>query len=424
MLGTIGESVSIAKVPSDGTSTDLWHCDISSLEEVQGIAPGDGAEACEGVNLDTSDSKHSQRGAVRKKVGKRVNGLSKDRKLQNEETLRREMNGSWNLYHESVGESNCVTDLVKEVGEMSLLAEEEKAEVQKVEEEALCGLDGALTQETRVDLRLDTYEDLLHLLENFTDETDAQDIHCLRERVTDISRESEVSRVLCDMIQGDICKMTNKLKEEIKDWNVEDLLKHLVKGHPWPVVEAEASRSPANKGTETDCHYVASYRASEAGEETVSSRRTFGHPSINSPSNSSHNHCANVHDDVCEGTVALERNSPETEVSLSCSEKSDLEIDVSRGSSPEFWMKNNQNSQWNYSNVHRSTDYYSYPWLHSYSDYYNWRYNCEEEYCGVDLCEYRHNVESSYYNMWRMHLQQVRQYIQWTEYWKHMFSKY
>jgi hypothetical protein len=201
------------------------------------------------------------------------------------------------------------------------------------------------------------------------------------------------------------------LKEEIKDWNVEDLLTHLVDGHRWPVVEAEASRSPANQ--RTDSH---SSSALEAGEKTVSSRRTSSRPS-----NLSHNHCANVYD-MCESTVALERNCPKTEVSSSCSERSDLEIDVSRGSSPEFLVRNDQYSQWNYSNVHRSTDYYSYPWLYSYSDYRN---NSEGEYCDVDLCEYRHDMDrSSYYNMWRMHLQQVRQYIQCTEYWKHMFSKY
>jgi superfamily II DNA/RNA helicase len=423
MLGTIGESMSIAKLPNDGTSTDMWHCDMSSLEEVQGIAPGSGAEASEGLNLDASDGKNSQRGAVKKKVGKHVNGLNKDKKLQNEEKLHREMNGSLNLHHESVDESNCVTDLVKEVGEMSLLADEEKADVQKVEGEALCGLATALTQETHGDFKLDTYEDLLHLLENFADETDARDRDRSRERVTDISCESEISGVLYDMIQGDICMMTNKLKEEIKDWSVEDLLKHLADGQPWPVVEAEAPRSPANQ--RTDCHYVASSRALEAGEETVSSRRTFGRPSRNSPSNLRSNHRANMYDDMCESTVALEHNCPETEVSLSWSERSDLETDVSRSSSPEFWMRNDQHSQWNYSNVHSSADYYSYPWVHSYSDYYNWRNNCEEENPVIDLCEYRHNMESSsYYNMWRMHLQQVRQYIQCTEYWKHMFSKY
>lgn len=408
MLGTIGESMSIAKLPNDGTSADLWHCDISSLEEVQGIAPGGGTEISDGVNLNAADSKNNRRGAVRKKVGKRVNGLNKDKKLQNKEKLHREMNGSSNPHHKSVGESNHVTDLVKEMGEMSLLADEEKDEVRKVEEEALCGLAAALTQQTHGDFKLDTYEDLLHLFENFTDDMDTHNVDCSKEGVADISYEGETSRVLCDMIEDDICMMTNKLKEETKVWSVEDLLKHLVDGVPWPVVETVASRTCPKQ--RTDCRYEASSRALEAGEETVERN---GH------SNSSSSHCTDMYDGMCESTLALEHSYSEIEASLSWSERSDLETDASRGSSPEFWMRNDQHSQWNYSNVHSSADYYS------YCDYYNRRNNCQEEYCDVGLCEYRHNMErSGYYNMWRMHLHQVRQYIQCTEYWKHMFRKY
>jgi hypothetical protein len=406
--------MSVAKLPDDGTSTDLWHCDISSLEGVQSIAPGGGTEANVGANLDAADRKNNQRGAARKKVGKHVNGLNKDKKLQNKEKLRRKMNGSLNPHRESVGESNHVTDLVKEVGEMSLLPDEEKDEVRKVEEEALCGLATALTQQTHGDFKLETYEDLLHLFENLTDDADTRDTDCSREGVTNISCEGEISRVLCDMIQNDICMMTNKLKEETRGWGVKDLLKHLVDGLPWPVVETEASRTPPNQ--RKDSHYEGSSRALEAAEATVDRN---GH------SNLSSNHCADMYADMYESTLALEHNYPEAEASLSWSERSDLETDASRGSSPEFWVRNDQYSQWNYSNVHSSADYYSYPWSHSYCDYYSRGNNCQEEHCDVDLCEYRHDMErSSYYNMWRMHLQQVRQYIQCTEYWKHMFSKY
>jgi hypothetical protein len=407
MLGTIGGSMSVAKLPDDGTSTDLWHCDISSLEEVQGIAPGGGTEASDGVHLDAADSKNNQRGAARKKVGKRVNGLNKHKKLENKKKLHREMNGSLNLHHESVGESNRVTDLVKEMGEMSLLVDEEKDEIQKVEE-ALCGLATALTQQTHGDFKLETYEDLLHLFENYTDDTDTRNTDCSEEGVTGISCEGEISRVLCDMIQDDICKMTNKLKEEIKDWSVEDLLKHLTDGFPWPVVETEVLRTPPKQ--RTDYCYEASFRALEAGEETVDRN---GHS----------NHRADKCNDMCESTLALEHNY--TKASVSWSESSDFETDASRGSSPELWITNDQHSQWNYSNVHSSADYYRYPWLQSYCDYYNMGNSCQEEHYDVDLHEYRHDLErSSYYNMWRLHLQQVRQYIQCTEYWKHMFSKY
>jgi hypothetical protein len=41
------------------------------------------------------------------------------------------------------------------------------------------------------------------------------------------------------------------------------------------------------------------------------------------------------------------------------------------------------------------------------------------------LCEFGCGVEESgYYSMWNMRVQQIRQYIQCTEYWKYMFSKY
>jgi hypothetical protein len=411
MLGTVGESMSVAKLPSDVTSTDLWHCDISGFEEVQGIAPGGDAEASDGVNLVAADGKNTQRGAVRKKLGRRVNGLRKDKKWQNEEKLHRKINGSCNLHDESVSESDDVTDLVKGVSDMSLLADEENHEVRKAEEEALGGLAAALTQETHGDFKPDTYEGLLHLFENFTGDADTHDRNCSREGATDMSCEGDMSRVLCDMIQDGICMMTNKLKEETKNWSVEDLLRHLVDGLPWPAVEAGAPNQRAG------CRYLAASRALEAGEETVSSRRTFGPPSRNGHSN----HCANM----CSSTLPLEQNYPKTEVSSSWSERSDLETNVSRGSSPEFCMGIDQHSQWNDSNVHSSADYYGYPWLHSYNDYYSWRNDCREEYGDVDLCEYRHNMDrSSYYNMWRMRLQQIRQYIQCTEYWKHMFGKY
>jgi hypothetical protein len=519
MLGTIGQSVSVAKLPND--ITDLWHCDTSSLEQVQSIVPGDETEVSDGA----AGSKNSRKGGVRNKAGMHVSGLNKDKKLQNEEKLLRETNGSFNLHHESVGESNCIADLVKEVGEMSVLADEEKHEIRKVEEPALRYLAAALTQ-TRGELKLETYEDLLHLSEDFTDDADKHGDDCSGEGITDISCEAEMSRVLCNMIQDDIYMITNKLKEETKNWSVENLLKHLASGLPWPVdetgasrtaprpvVEAEASRTAARPVVEaeasrtaprpvvgnassrtaprpvveaeasraaprpvvgnassriaprpvveaeasraspravvgnassrtaprravetepsstaqnqrTGCRYVYASSTLGAGEQVVSSRRTFCPPTRKGHSNLNTSHCADMYSDVC-GNMTREQNYPRTGVSLSWPERSDIETDMSRGSSPEFWTRNGQHANWNYGNAHSSAGYYSYSSLHSYSDYYSCRNNSQEEYCDVDLCEYRHDVEGgSSYNTWRMHLQQVRQYIQCTEYWKHMFSKH
>jgi hypothetical protein len=537
MLGEIGQSVSVAKLPND--ITDLWHCDMSGLEEVQGIAPGGEIEASDGVKLGAADSKNSRKCGVRKKAVMHVNGQSKDKDFQIEEKLHREINGSWNLHHESVGESNYTTDLVKKVGQMSMLANEEKYEVRKVEDEALCYLAMALTQQTPGDFKLETYEDLVHMSENFTDYTDTRGADCSREGVTDISLEAEMSRVLYNMIQDDICMITNKLKEETKNWSAENLLKSLIDGLPWPVVETEASRTSPRPVVEADtsrtvprpvvetdasrtspwqiveteasrmvprpvvetaasrttprpvvetgasrtstrpivdsgvsrrvprpvveiassrtapksvvgpgtsrtaprpvvhtkhsrtarnqrtgCHYVDTSSTLEVGEQAVSSRRTFC-PSRNGRRNLSSRYCADMYGDMCGSTLAPEQNDPKTGVSLSWSERSDIETDTARSSSPEFWTRNDQHPDWNFSNAHSSADYYSYPSLHSYSDYYSWRNNSQEEYCDVDLYEYRQNVErGSYYNTWRMNLHLVRQYIQCTEYWKHMFSRY
>ncbi|KDR23297.1 putative ATP-dependent RNA helicase DDX20 [Zootermopsis nevadensis] len=177
VLGTIGESMSVAKLPSDVIPTDLWHCDISSLEEVQGIASeGDTKDD----NIDTVGKTHS-------------------------------------------------------------------------------------------DLKLDTFEDLSHSLENFINDSDTQSVNFSTAESANIADELEMCRVLCDMIQDDIFMMTNKLKEETKNWSTESLLEHLVDGLPWPEADPEPSRSSKNQ--KISCQYVDASESVEAPNETLSSRK-------------------------------------------------------------------------------------------------------------------------------------------------------
>lgn len=420
VLGTIGESMSVAKLPSDVIPTDLWHCDISSLEEVQGIASeGDTKDD----NIDTVGSKSNQRGTARKKDRKHMNGSCKGKKLQNREKLhRKKKNESWS--DESVENDYNVRDLMKEVSKMSLLAHDKKDEGKVVERErALCDLAMTLTQETHADLKLDTFEDLSHSLENFINDSDTQSVNFSTAESANIADELEMCRVLCDMIQDDIFMMTNKLKEETKNWSTESLLEHLVDGLPWPEADPEPSRSSKNQ--KISCQYVDASESVETPNETLSSRKK-GLPKMSDDDNNVYrNQYASEYDDKFDSSLSL---GHESEASLLWCEESDLETSISRGSNPGSYMINEKHSQWNYSDVYSYAQYYNYPWLHSYSDYYRLRNDCQGENNGVGLYdknEYECNIERHrYYNIWRMHLQQIRQYIQYTEYWKHMFSNF
>jgi superfamily II DNA/RNA helicase len=424
MLGTIGESVSVAKLPTDMMPTDLWHCDISNLEEVQGIAPGGDTEGDKGDNSDATETESDQSSKVRKKGAELVNGSCKDKKLQNEEKLHGKMNGNWKSHDESVRKMYDVADLMKDIDEISLSADEKEQVRTAGKEQALCDLAATLTQETSTTFKLDTYEDLSHLLENFTDDTDTDNANRSIEEVADISSEVEMSKVMSDMIQDDIRMTTNKLKEETKNWTVEDLLKHLADGLPWPVVEAESSRTPQSQ--RLSCH-LATSKASEAREEAVLSRKILSHPpKTYGLSNFNNNQHTNTYDDVFDSTSSLGESDPNSEASLTWSEESHRETSMSSSSSPGFYVRNEQHSQWNYYDIDSYADCCSYPWLQLYNDYDKWRHNCRGEY-GVSLYDrnqYGCDMERNRYYMWRMHLQQIRQYIQYTEYWKHMFSKY
>jgi hypothetical protein len=420
MLGAIGESVSVAKLPSDVTSMDLWHCDVSSFEEIWGIAPGRDTKDWKGEDLD-SDDKNTGSGGVRKKVGKHMNELCSDKKLENEEKLHGGLNGSLHLRDEWVRKKSAA-DLVKGMGEMSLLDNEKKCENETAEKLALCDLATKLTLITDVNIKLDTYEDLSSELENSTYGTDTHDSNCSRKEAATLSSEIELSKVVSDMIQRDISVTTKKLKEETNNWSTDDLLKHLADGLPWPVTEAESSRTSHNQRL---CYpYLAVSKGLEAKKETVLPGKILGHSKNNGHSNFSGNHNANIYDDMSDNTLSVEQNGPGSEASSSCSEESDSDASISESSSPEFCRRSDQHSLWNYANVQSSVDYYSYPGIQSYSDYWKWRNNCQEQYNDFDLCEFGCDVEGNgYYSMWKMHVQQIRQYIQCTEYWKYMFSK-
>lgn len=424
VLGTIGESMSVAKLPSDVNPTDLWHCDMSSLEEVQGIGPEGDTKADEDDNIGAIGSKSDQRGTVRKEVRKHVIGSYKDKKLQSGEELHGKiMNESWN--NVSVEREYNVTDLVKERGKM-LLADNKKHEVRTGEkEQALRDLATTLTKEAHASFKLDTCEDLSHSLETFVDDSHTHSVICSTEEFATIADEFETSRVMCDMIQHDICIITDKLKEEAKNWSTGDLLKHLADGLSWPEVDSESSASLQNQSI--GCQYAAASKSLEAGNESLSSSKILGLPKISDHSYVYSNQCANEYGGRLNSSSYLAQNVHEGEASLVWYEESDLETSVSRCSSPGSCMRNEGQSQWNYNDVYSYADYYSYPWLHSYNDYYRWRNDHQGEYIDDGLCnkhEYGCDIERHrYYKIWRMHLQQIRQYIQYTEYWKHMFSK-
>jgi Superfamily II DNA and RNA helicases len=421
MLGKIGKSVSVAKLPSDVTSMDLWHCDVSSFEEVWGIAAD--AEDRKGDDLDSAD-KNTVSGGVRKKTGNHMTGLCNDKKLENAEKLHGKLNESWYVYDECMRKKS-VTDLVKEMGEMSLLADERKRENKTAEKLALCDLATKLTQETHVNIKLDTYEDLSNQLENFTDVSDACDASCTKKEAAAVSSKIEVSEVVCDMIQEVISVTSKKLKEETSNWSTDSLLKHLADGLPWPVTEAECSRTSQNQ--QLSYPYLAVSKRPEATKQTVLSRTILGHSKNDGHCNFSGNHHANICD-MSDDPLFLEQNGTRGEGSSSFSEDADSETSIPENSSSEFCRRNKQNSWWNDTNVQNSLGCCSYPGIHSCSDssaYSKWRNNCHEQYSDFDLCESGYDVEGSgYYSMWNMHVQQIRQYIQCTEYWKYMFSKY
>ena len=413
MLGKTGESVSVAKLPSDVKSMDLWHCDVSSFEEVWGTAPD--AEDCKSDDLDSAN-KNTVSGGVRKKIGNRMDGLCNDKKVENAEKLHGKLNESW---------QKSVTGLVKEIGEMSLLADDRKCENKTAEKLALCELATKLTHETDVNIKLDTYEDLSNQLENFTDGSDACDARFLKKEAATVSSEIEVSKVVCDMIQEDISVTARKLKEETGNWSTDRLLKHLADGLPWPVTEAEHSSTSQNQ--QLSYPYLAFSKGPEATKPTVLSRTILGHSINDGHSNFSGHHHANIYG-RSDKPLTLEQNGTRSEDSLSSSEDSDSETSIPESSSSEFCRRSKQSSLWNDTNVKNSVDCCSYPGIHSCSDssaYSKWRNNCHEQYSDFDLSDFECDVEESgYYSMWNMRVQQIRQYIQCTEYWKYMFSKY
>lgn len=413
MLGKIGELVCVAKLSGDVTSMDLWHCDVSSFEEVWGTAPD--AEDCKGDDLGSAD-KHTGSGGVRKKIVNHMNSLYNDKKVENAEKLHGKLNESW---------QKSVTGLVKEMGEMTLLVDDRKCENKTAEKLALCDLAAKLTQETNVNIKLDTYEDLSNQLENFTDVSDTCDACYLKKEAATVSSKIEVSKVLCDMIQEDISVTTRKLKEETINWSTDRLLKHLADGLPWPVTEAECSRTSQNH--RLSYPYFAVSKGPEATKLTVLSKTILGHSKNDGHSNFSGHHHANVYG-RSDDPSSLEQNGTRSEDSSPCSEDSDSETSIPESSSFKFCRKSKQNSLWNDTNVENSVDCCSYPGIHSCSDnsaYCKWRNNCHEQYSDFDLCEFGCDVEDNgYYSTWNMHVQQIRQYIQCTEYWKYMFSKY
>lgn len=411
MLGKIGESVSVAKLPSDVTSMDLWHCDISSFEEVWGTAAD--AEDCKGDDLASAD-KNTGSDGVKKKIGNHINGMCNDKKVENEEKLHGKLNESW---------QKSVTGLVKEMGEMSLLADDRKCENKTAEKLALYELATKLTQVTDVNIKLDTYEDLSNQLENFTDGSDTCDAHCLKKEAATVSSEIEVSKVVCDVIQEDVSVTARKLKEETSNWSTDRLLKHLADGLPWPVTEAECSRTSQNQ--RLSYPYLAVSKDPEATKPTVLSRTILGHSKKDGHSNFSGHHHANIYGRSDDPSY-LEQNGTRSEDSSSCSEDSDSETSIPESSSSKF-CRSKQNPLWNDINVQNSVDCCSYPGIHSCSDSSaccKWRNNCHEQNGDFDLYEFGCDVEESgYYSMWNMRVQQIRQYIQCTEYWKYMFSK-
>jgi superfamily II DNA/RNA helicase len=367
MLQTVHYSVCILELPRDIAPMN-YHLGVMPSSDEDDIVLGGYAEATNGVNLNAADSKSGQRAALKKEGGKHAADSKSGRRAAQKKKGGKRVTGP---------------------------NEDKEGKVQKVEQEALCYLTEALTQQTHGDFELDTYEGLLHLFENFTDDTDTLGTDYSIEGVPDVPCEGQMSRVLCDMIQHDIGIIVNKLRVETKNWNVEKLLKHLVNGFPWPIVEAEASRAASDQ--RTGHHYDDASRALEARKQADASRTTVC-PSRNHCNNLGSNHCSAVYKDKHGSTSALEQNYPKVDISSLRSERPYIDADMSVGSNPEFGMKNSQHSE---------------------------RNNGEGEYCDVDFCEYRHNVEmGNYYNTWRMHLYRTRQYIQWTEYWKHMFSKY
>jgi superfamily II DNA/RNA helicase len=421
MLGTIGESLSVAKLPNDVAPMDLWHCDISAFEKMWGIAPGGDAEDSKGGDLDSTD-KNKGHGGVRKKVGKRVNGLLNDEKLRNEEKLHGKLNGRWQLCDEWLRKKS-VTDLAKEMSEMSLLADEKKYENKTAEKQALCDLATKLTQQTDVDIKLDTYEDLSKQLENYTDVTVTHNENCSKEEAATVSGETEGSKAVCDMIQEDISVATKQLKEETNNWSTDGLLKRLADGLPWPVTETQHSRTPQNQ--RLNYPYLSVSKDVQARKKTFLSTKILGHSKIDRQNNSSGNYHANIYEDMSDNTSSLEQNNPRSEVPSLSSEESDSESSLSGSSSRELCKRSEQHLLQNYSNVQSSVDCYNYLGIHSYNDYCRRRNNCQEQDSDFGLYELGCDVEGNgYYSMWKMHIQQIRQYIQCTEYWKYMFSKY
>jgi len=282
-----------------------------------------------------------------------------------------------------------------------------------------------LTHETDVNIKLDTYEDLSNQLENFTDGSDACDARFLKKEAATVSSEIEVSKVVCDMIQEDISVTARKLKEETGNWSTDRLLKHLADGLPWPVTEAEHSSTSQNQ--QLSYPYLAFSKGPEATKPTVLSRTILGHSINDGHSNFSGHHHANIYG-RSDKPLTLEQNGTRSEDSLSSSEDSDSETSIPESSSSEFCRRSKQSSLWNDTNVKNSVDCCSYPGIHSCSDssaYSKWRNNCHEQYSDFDLSDFECDVEESgYYSMWNMRVQQIRQYIQCTEYWKYMFSKY
>ncbi|XP_069701300.1 probable ATP-dependent RNA helicase DDX20 [Periplaneta americana] len=410
MLGTVGNSVRVSKLPSDEIPEDLWNCDKSNFEDVYGIIP-EIAEDNESNFVQDSAGRSKKNGAIKKEIGKNKKKLSKVKRPDEKK-----------LHEEATDES--VTKLVNQIDDMHLSVNEKKIVTPTVVgDEVLCALATCLTQEKTSEFKLETYENLVQDLGNFSDSVNTETTSCSPRKIANVVAEIEMSRNLSDIIEQDIRLNIKKLKEDTEGWKVEDLVRHLADGLPWPVSEENTSNLQQDKIVTSDLSAV-------EDEDTVkletSSEKKFKPLSLegsdtDSDSSSESDDDGNISDNVSSD----DQISPESDASFTWPEYSDHTTSVS-GSEH---YRDNLCSQWNYNDQSFNyADYYSYPEYPSYSDYYTWRTNWEADANDVDLydsnvCGYE-NDRYRYYNMWRMQLKQMKQYIQYTEYCKYMFRKH
>ncbi|PSN56877.1 hypothetical protein C0J52_00654 [Blattella germanica] len=391
VLGTIGTTLAVSKLPCTSLPTDLWNCDSSEFEQIHCIPPSD--DVIETDFMSVSKGKHN--GACKKNGEKPANDTQESHKKKANKNAKRKGTEWKKKNSKSLKEEYDIKDLKNFMDHLSLSANEQKnASMSHTKECDLSRLIASLT-ETKTNVNFESFENLVEQLETFDSDSELN-----TDNPSVISKnkiDCEASSNLHNMLFEDMSVTTKKLKEATKNWSSKDLLKHLADGQPWPETVREPSHLVQNG-------YSSFNNTKKRNEKTNALERV----NLLSTTESRSRFNSTLYN-------ASPQDNSQSETSLTWSEGSDSELDVSDGSNSRVYSRNECHIPWNYSNSLDENSYYN---PHSSNNSRIQDHNSNSYYNN-----YQYDIDTySNYETWRLQLQQIRNYVQQVEYWKHMFN--